>query len=77
MNDDFATLFALLQHSAGEVAGHGSTSISRQIREELAKLAAGRCNNEERAKLISLLKQQPDLVPAFADEIKNLREWPK
>jgi hypothetical protein len=77
MNDDFATLFALQQHSAGEVAGHGSTAISRKIREQLAKLAAGQCNNEERADLISLLRQQPDLIAAFANEIKTLREWPK
>jgi len=77
MNDDFATLFAAQLHSAGEVAGHGSAAISRKIREELAKLAAGQCDNEEHAELISLLGQQPELIPEFADEIKTLREWPR
>jgi hypothetical protein len=75
VSDDFATLFVLLQHSAGEIRGHGSAAI--KIREELAKLAVARCNNEERAELISLLRQQPELILAFADEIKTVREWPR
>jgi hypothetical protein len=66
-------LFELLEDDAGEVMGRGST-ISRELQEKLAKLAAGRCNNEERREMIHLLEQQPDLIPALVNEIKSLRE---
>jgi len=63
VNDDFSILFELLETSAPEVAGRGSTTVSRKLGKKLAKLAAGRCNDGERRELINLLQQQPDLIP--------------
>jgi hypothetical protein len=74
VNDDFSILFELLETSAPEVAGRGSTTVSPELRKRLTKLAAGRCNDAERRELINLLEQQPDLIPALVKEIKSLRE---
>ena len=41
--------------------------------EKLAKLAAGRCIDEERPELIKLLEQKADLIPALARETRILR----
>ena len=75
MNDDFSTLFELLERHAPEVGGRVATTVSRELRKKLAKLAAGECNKEERRELINLLEQQPDLIPVLVKEIKSLREF--
>jgi hypothetical protein len=41
--------------------------------EKLAKLAAGRCIDEERPELIKLLEQKADLIPVLARETRILR----
>jgi hypothetical protein len=73
VTDDFSLLFELLEYSAQEVAGRAAPTISPEVREKLAKLATGRCNDQERYELLTLLEQQPDLVPTLVREIKNLR----
>jgi hypothetical protein len=77
VTDDFSLLFDLIQHSAEEVVGRAARPISPEVRTRLAKLAAGRCNDEERRELLTLLEQEPDLIPALVEEIKLLRELPK
>jgi hypothetical protein len=77
VTDDFSLLFELEEYSAKEVVGRADGPISPEIRKKLAKLAAGRCTAEERRELISLLEQQPDLIPSLVSEIKVLRESPK
>jgi hypothetical protein len=75
--DDFSLLFELLEYSAKEVVGRAAPTISPELREKLAKLAAGRCNDQERYELLTLLEQQPDLIPALVKEVKSLREFSK
>ena len=71
-NDDFASIFRFLESSA-EVTGREALVVTAEMQKKLAKLASGQCNDEERRKLLSLLEQQPNLVPVLADEIKKLR----
>lgn len=77
MNDDFSLLFSLLDRPLEEIAGRASMARPADLQKRLAKLAAGQCNDEERGELVSLLKEQPDLVPLLAKEIKRLRDVPK
>ena len=72
MNQDFSFLFDLIQPK--EVAGRGIGLISRDVREKLAILARGGCNDQERRELMTLLEKQPDLLPALVDEIRALRQ---
>jgi hypothetical protein len=77
VTDDFSLLFDLIEHSAEEVVGRAARPISPEIQKQLAKLAAGECNDEERRELLTLLEEQPDLLPALVKEIRNLRGLPK
>jgi len=77
MIDDFTPLFRLIENRTDEVSGRADRPISPAIQKKLAKLAAGRCTDEERRELIRLLEQQPDLILALVREIKILRESPK
>jgi hypothetical protein len=73
MTDDFSILFELLEYERAEVAGHASSTISRDIRENLAKLAAGQCNDKERRDLLRVLNEQPEFISELVREIKRLR----
>ena len=73
MTDDFSILFELLEYEGAEVAGRGSLTISRDIREELAKLAAGKCSDKERRDLLSVLNEHPEFISELVREIKRLR----
>jgi len=73
MTDDFSVLFDLLGYEKTEVAGRGSLTMPREFRENLAKLAAGRCNDEERRDLLSALSKQPELISELVNEIRKLR----
>ena len=77
MIDDFTPLFRLIENRTDEVSGRADRTMSPGIQKKLAKLAAGRCTDEERRELIRLLEQQPDLILALVREIKILRESPK
>jgi len=77
MTDDFSILFELLEYEGAEVAGRGSLTISREIRETLAKLAAGRCNDKERRHLVGALSEQPELISELVKEIRKLRGAPR
>jgi hypothetical protein len=73
VNDDFQILFELLEDGAQEVSGRSAAAVSSELRERIAKFAAGRCNEEERDKMKKLLREQPDLIPVLVTEIRALR----
>ncbi|MEY2557713.1 MAG: hypothetical protein QOE34_1138 [Verrucomicrobiota bacterium] len=71
MNDDFQILFELLESQ--EVSGRSAATVSSDLREKIAKFAAGTCNEEEREQMKKMLREQPDLIPALVTEIRALR----
>jgi hypothetical protein len=73
VNDDFHILFQLLEGGAQEVSGRAAATVSSEVRENIAKFAAGRCNEEERAQMKKMLLEQPDLIPMLVTEIRALR----
>ena len=77
VTDELSLLFGLTAQSAEEVVGRAGVTISPVIQKLLAKLAAGRCTDEERCELVRLLEHQPDLIPVLVREIRILRESPK
>lgn len=77
VTDELSLLFGLTEQFADEVVGRAGATISPVIQKLLAKLAAGRCTDEERRDLIRLLEHQPDLIPVLVREIRILRESPK
>lgn len=73
MNDDFQILFELLESRTQEVGGRGATAMSPELREKIAKFAAGTCTEEERDHMKKLLREKPDLIPVLAAETRALR----
>jgi hypothetical protein len=73
VNDDFQILFELLEGGAQEVSGRAAATVSSDLREKIAKFAAGTCNEEERDQMKKLLREQPDLIPVLVTEIRALR----
>jgi hypothetical protein len=71
VNDDFQILFELLESQ--EVSGRSAAMVSSDLREKIAKFAAGTCNEEEREQMKKMLREQPDLIPALVTEIRALR----
>lgn len=74
MNDDFATLFELLEDRAQEVTGRVAATIPSELRGKIAKFAAGTCSDEERDQMKKLLLQKPDLIPVLVTETRALRQ---
>jgi hypothetical protein len=73
VNDDFQILFELLEGGAQEVSGRAAATVPSELREKIAKFAAGTCNEEERDQMKKLLREQPDLIPVLVTEIRALR----
>jgi hypothetical protein len=73
VNDDFQILFELLEGGVQEVSGRAAATVSSDLREKIAKFAAGTCNEEERDQMKKLLREQPDLIPVLVTEIRALR----
>lgn len=74
MNDDFATLFELLEDRAQEVTGRVAVTVPSDLREKIAKFAAGTCSDEERDQMKKVLLQKPDLIPVLVTETRALRQ---
>ena len=74
MNDDFQILFELLEGRAQEVTGRAATSVPSELREKIAKFAAGTCSEEERNQMKKLLREKPDLIPTLVTETRALRQ---
>ncbi|MDP9003692.1 MAG: hypothetical protein M3N12_02760 [Verrucomicrobiota bacterium] len=73
MNDDFKILFELLDGGVHEVAGRAVATVPTELRDRIAKFAAGQSSEEEREKIKKLLREQPDLIPLLVSEIHALR----
>ena len=73
MKDDFQILFELLEGCAQEVTGRVATAVPPELREKIARFAAGACSEEERDQMKKLLREKPDLIPVLAAETRALR----
>ena len=72
MNDNFQILFELLE-GRDEVSGRAATTVPAELREKIAKFAAGTCSEEERDQMKQLLRKKPDLIPVLVMEARALR----
>ena len=77
MTDDFCVVLELLERQTTEVGGRAAAIISREVRQKLAKMAAGLCDGKQREELIRFLAARPDLVAVLAQEIQKLRKLPR
>lgn len=73
MNDNFQILFELLEDPVQEVAGRAATPVPSELRERIARFAAGTCTEDERDQMKKLLREKPDLIPVLAAETRALR----
>jgi hypothetical protein len=74
VNDDFKILFELLDDDdVHEVAGRALATVPLELRDRIAKFAAGQCDEEERDQMKKLLREEPDLIPLLVNEIHALR----
>jgi hypothetical protein len=74
VNDDFQILFELLEDRAQEVAGRAATTVPSELREKIAKFAAGMCSEKEREQMKKMLREKPDLIPVLVTETRALRK---
>ncbi len=73
MNDNFQILFELLEDPVQEVAGRAADMVPPELRERIARFAAGTCTEEERDQMKKLLREKPDLIPVLAAGTRALR----
>ena len=73
MNNDFKILFELLEGRAQEVTGRIAAAVPSELRESIARFAAGTCSEEEREQMKKLLREKPDLIPVLVAETQALR----
>jgi hypothetical protein len=73
VNDDFQILFELLEGRAQEVTGRAAATVPSELREKIARFAAGTCSEEERDQMKKLLREKPDLIPVLVTEARALR----
>lgn len=73
MNDNFQILFELLEGPVQEVTGRAATAVPSELREKIARFAAGTCTEDERDQMKKLLREKPDLIPVLAAETRALR----
>jgi hypothetical protein len=73
VNDDFQILFEILEGRAQEVAGRAAAMVPSELREKIARFAAGTCSEEEREQMKKLLREKSDLIPVLVTETRALR----
>ena len=73
MNDNFQILFELLEGPAQEVTGRIAATVPSELREKVARFAAGTCSEEEREQMKQMLREKPDLIPVLVAEAQALR----
>ncbi len=73
MSDDLNILFGFLKAREQEVSGRGSAPISKELREQVVRFAAGNASDDERQTMKKLLQEQPDLIPVLVAEVETLR----
>ena len=59
MNDDFKILLEFFDGDVQEVMGRSAAAIPADLKEKIAKLASGKCTEEERVEMKKLLQEQP------------------
>jgi hypothetical protein len=74
VNDDFQILFEILEGRDQEVTGRIATIAPAELREKIARFAAGKCSEEERDQMKKLLREKPDLIPVLVTATRALRE---
>jgi hypothetical protein len=74
VNDDFQILFELLEGRGQEVTGRVAATIPAELREKIARFAAGTCSEEERDQMKKLLREKPALLPVLVTETRALRQ---
>ena len=73
MNDNFQILFELLEDPSQEVSGRIAATVPSELREKIARFAAGKCSEEEREEMKKWLREKPDLIPFLVAETRALR----
>ena len=73
MNNDFQTLVEFLGRCEPEVTGRGAAAPQQEEAERLERFASGDCDNQERAKLCTLLRLNPNWLRWLADRVKQTR----
>jgi hypothetical protein len=73
VNDDLKILFEILEGDQ-EVTGRVAIAAPAELREKIARFAAGKCSEEERDQMKKLLRGKPDLIPVLVTEARALRQ---
>jgi hypothetical protein len=73
VNDNFQILFELLEGPVQEVTGRIAATVPSDLREKIARFAAGTCSEEEREQMKKWLREKPDLIPVLVAETQALR----
>lgn len=74
MNDDLTILFEILESEDREVTGRVATTVPPEFLEKIARFAAGKCSEEEREQMKTMLREKPDLIPVLVTETRTLRQ---
>ena len=74
MNDDFKILLEFFDGDAQEVAGRAAAAIPAELQEKISRFASGKCTEEERVEMKTLLQEQPHLIAALVTETRDLRQ---
>ena len=77
MNDDFKILLEFFDGEVQEVAGRAAAPIPAELREKIVRFASGKCTEEERVEIKTMLQEQPHLISELVTETKVLRQSPE
>lgn len=74
MNDHFQILFELLESDLPEVSGRVAAPITSELRQRMARFAAGESAEDERTEIKKMLLEKPELTSVLANEVRALRQ---
>lgn len=74
MNDELRVLFELLEPAPPEVGGRMAVTIPPEVRQVIARFAAGNCTDEERDQIKKMLREKPEIIPVLVKEVRTLRQ---
>ena len=64
----------ILEGRDREVTGRAARTVLAELREKIARFAAGKCSEEERDQMKKLLREKSDLIPVLVAEMRALRQ---
>ena len=73
MNDTFQILAGFLDKYSDDVFGRAREDVPRELRDRLRDFAHGDLDDTERARLCKSLKENPQWIPALAQEARTPR----